>query len=107
MVPQRILVHVAEKTADQDIQAQNQRPAQGQGGPQDMTDPRVLMAQGALVQQGVQVVDGNQALSQITPSNWLNLNDPDVHYPGQKMKQGITTFLFGAPGTWKTTWAGQ
>jgi len=108
-VPQQLQAQpqAVAQTAEQVAYQQQTEYGQGQGGPQNMTDPRMLMAQGALVQQGVQVVDGNQALSQITPSNWLNLNDPDVHYPGQKLKQGITTFLFGAPGTWKTTWAGQ
>jgi hypothetical protein len=68
-----------------------------------------LMNQGALVQQGVNIVDGAQAMAQVqSQSTWLKLEDPDLHYPGGTgQKQGITIFLFGAPGTWKTTFAGQ
>jgi hypothetical protein len=35
-----------------------------------------------------------------------NYHDPDLFTPGQGVRQGITVFLFGAVGTWKTTWAG-
>lgn len=33
--------------------------------------------------------------------------DPDLVTPGEQIKQGVTVFLYGAVGTWKTTWAGQ
>lgn len=33
-------------------------------------------------------------------------NDPDLHVAGEAMTQGVTVFLFGGVGTWKTTWAG-
>lgn len=34
-------------------------------------------------------------------------SDPDLYYPGQgQVKQGVTIFLFGSVGTWKTTFAG-
>jgi hypothetical protein len=33
--------------------------------------------------------------------------DPDLRYPGHgAVKQGVTVFLFGGVGTWKTTFAG-
>lgn len=35
-----------------------------------------------------------------------NYVDPDLRTPGESGR-GITVFLYGAPGTWKTTWAGQ
>jgi hypothetical protein len=33
--------------------------------------------------------------------------DPDLYYPGQTVTQGVTVFVYGAPGTRKTTFAGQ
>jgi len=37
-----------------------------------------------------------------------HFNDPDLHYPGlDPVKQGLTLFLFGEWGTWKTSFAGQ
>lgn len=35
------------------------------------------------------------------------MQDKDLHYPGQSIgSTGMTVFLFGQSGTWKTTWAG-
>ena len=34
-------------------------------------------------------------------------HDPDLYVPGERLQQGVTVFLFGAVGTWKTSWAGQ
>jgi hypothetical protein len=41
------------------------------------------------------------------PASVPTYYDPDLHVAGDVVQQGITTFLFGAVGTWKTTWAGQ
>ena len=36
-----------------------------------------------------------------------SFRDNDLHVPGDQALRGITAFVFGSPGTWKTTWAGQ
>jgi hypothetical protein len=47
-----------------------------------------------------------QQLQQVAPPQ-RQLHDPDMHVPGQTTsKQGVTVFLFGGIGTWKTTFAG-
>jgi len=34
--------------------------------------------------------------------------DKDIHFPGlTESKEGVTVFLFGGIGSWKTSWAGQ
>lgn len=41
------------------------------------------------------------------PAAATKYNDPDLYFPGQgNVKQGVTMFLFGSVGTWKTTFAG-
>lgn len=67
-------------------------------------------SQEALVASGVQAVTGQQALMQAQQqaAPTTRITDPDLHFPGQStVKQGVTVFLFGSVGTWKTTWAGQ
>jgi len=65
--------------------------------------------QEALVQSGTVGVHAETAVqtaAQVAPA--VNFNDPDLHHPGQgHVNQGVTVFLFGSVGTWKTTWAGQ
>lgn len=33
--------------------------------------------------------------------------DPDLRIPGEQITGGVSVFLYGGVGTWKTTWAGQ
>jgi hypothetical protein len=96
------------------------QPAQGQSvavSDDPNATPGAQQAQGAatiwdnqeLVQTGTQAVNAQQALQyaqQVVRT--LPFQDPDLHYPGAttQLKQGVTTFLFGSVGTWKTTWAG-
>lgn len=91
----------------QQVQQQTQQPVQQQRSPyeqyQDMASSPV---QEALVNSTVQAITGDQAAANAA-ANQVRYDDPDLHYPGDKVRQGITVFLFGAPGTWKTTWAGQ
>lgn len=86
---------------------QGQSQGQQQRSPyeqyQDMASSPV---QEALVNSTVQTITGDQAVANAV-ANQVRYDDPDLHYPGDAVKQGITVFLFGAPGTWKTTWAGQ
>lgn len=76
-----------------------------------------LQAAQAPTTDNVAPVSGNnavqqaQALHQTAVANpaqygMSRIMDPDLHYPGQSVKEGLTVFLYGGLGTRKTTWAG-
>lgn len=99
--------------AGQPQQVQQQPP-----GPQPVPgyDPALFPAQAVLepavhgtpapqhlaIQQAQQAQQAQQPRSTVRT---LNYADNDLHYPGQRVQKGITMFLFGAVGTWKTTFA--
>jgi hypothetical protein len=63
-----------------------------------------------LVKENTPLVSGEQALQQATtmiPQS--KIDDPRVKYPGiaGSHEGGVTIMVFGALGTWKTTWAGM
>ena len=64
--------------------------------------------QEALVASQSVMVHAEQAFAQQqTMAPVVQYQDPDLHYPGTAVNQGVTVFVFGNVGTWKTTWAGQ
>lgn len=77
-----------------------QQPApQGQVPAQDILNPAGQPAM-ASVAPAPQTMAG-------LPAGATQYHDPDIYYPGQgQVKQGVTIFLFGSVGTWKTTFAG-
>lgn len=66
-----------------------------------------MQAQGALVPSNTPTVSAEQAMQKARQQTQRRLSDPDLHYPGEELKQGITVFLYGSVGTWKTSWAAQ
>ena len=61
--------------------------------------PQLMTQQQAMQQQQQQQLQPYQ--------QQVHVQDPDMHVPGYtESKVGVSVFLFGGIGTWKTSWAG-
>lgn len=58
---------------------------------------QAALQQASSLHQAAMANPNQYAMSRVT--------DPDLHYPGQSVQEGLTVFLYGGLGTRKTTWA--
>ena len=85
------------------VQAQPEQPEENGSGLPQAERPAKKQGAGDPI-SGESPVAPQVAASQVRT---LQYQDPDLHYPGQgETKQGVSVFLFGGVGTWKTTFAG-